>query len=135
MTRLTLREITVSGLLIATLTVGLSGFVTEGLIKYDVEGNVDSGPLNQLKQVGNQTNIADRAQTRASGISAESNYFTLPNVVKTGRLVFDSIPILNTFISVFMNVTGLSMSGNWFLVLASGALTISVAFIFARRWF
>jgi len=131
---MSLKQWAIGGVVIATLMVGLTGMVSDGLSVYGVSQNVDSGKLDSLEEVENATQIADDAQRRAEQAQAKSNFFTLPKVVKLLRLPFDSIPIWEKFASVSIQTLGLQHApGNWPLALFSSIISLSIAFAFGRR--
>jgi len=134
MTRLELKEITIAGLMIATMAVGITGFIGTGLDIYNVEDNVDQGELDRLKQIQESSSLASNASTNAQNVQAQADFFTTPNIIEVGKTVFSSIGVWQVFINVFVDATGINMAGNWFKILAIGALTISATFIFARRF-
>ena len=134
MTRIELKEITIAGLMIATMAVGITGFIGTGLDIYNVEDNVDQGELDRLKQIQESSSLASNASTNAQNVQAQADFFTTPNIIEVGKTVFSSIGVWQVFINVFVDATGINMAGNWFKILAIGALTISATFIFARRF-
>lgn len=127
-----LRNFVIGALMIATVSVGLTGFISQGLNQYSQTSNVDTDGIEKLDKIGNATDIADRAQQRAENVEAKSQFFTLPGLVKTFKLAFDSIGVWDVFISTAVNLLGLNIV-NWPAAFATGAVTIAVAFIFARR--
>jgi len=134
MTRLQLKEISIAGLLIATMAVGLTGFIGTGLDVYNVSSNVGQGELDRLNKIQNSSSLASEASSNAQNVQAQADFFTTPNIIEVGKTVFSSIGVWQVFINVFVDVLGINQAGNWFKVLAVGALTISATFIFARRF-
>jgi len=122
----------IGALLVATVSVGLTGFISEGLNTYSKSSNVDTDGLKKLERVSNATDLADKAQQRAENVNAKSDFFTLPGLVKTFKLAFDSIGLWDIFISTSLNILGLNKV-SWPAAFATGAVTIAIAFIFARR--
>lgn len=124
----------IGALMIATLTVGLTGFISEGINVYGVNSNVQQGQLSKLKQMDNQTNLATKAKQRAENVNAKSNFFTLPGLIKTFKLAFQSIGLWDIFFTTSTNILGLQQAtGNWLVVLASASIMVLIAFKFGGR--
>lgn len=120
--------------MIATIMVGLTGFISEGLSIYQVSDNVDQGEIDRLKQIENSTSIARQAQNTAQGTGARPDFSSLPGVVDLFKLPFEAIPVIGLFLSTGLDVTGLSAAhGGWIYTLAITFVTLTVAFIFAGR--
>lgn len=131
-----LEMIVVSALLIATMSIGLTSFISTGLTEYDVQNNVDTSSMKNLQRLENATSITQKAKDRASNVESKSNYFNLPGVVKTAKLTFDAVGLWNLFINIIVQIIGLNHApGNWPVLFATGSLGVSVAFIFVRRYF
>jgi hypothetical protein len=131
-----LRTVVISALLVATMSAGITGFISDGLSEYGVQNNVDTGSLDKLEKIENATSITKKAQERASNVESKSNFFNLPGVFKTAKLTFDAVGLWDTFISIILSITGLNAAhGGWIGTLAIGALTVTVTFILITRVF
>lgn len=129
-----LRKWAFGAVMISTVMIGLTGFITEGISMYGVSDNVDQGQLQQLEQVQNSTEIAQQAQQRAEQAEARSNFFTLPNIVNLLRLPFQAVGMWELFIGVSMQTLGLNLAPqNWPMMLASSFIIITIAYKFAQR--
>lgn len=129
-----LRSWAIAAVMITTMSIGVTGFITTGIAQYDVSGNVQDSDIDRLETLQNSTSIAQQAQTQAEEAEARSNFFTLPSIVNLLRLPFESIPIWQEFIGTIFDVTGLDMApGGWPSVLAISVITIIIAFKFAGR--
>jgi hypothetical protein len=129
-----LQKWAMGGVMIATVMVGLTGFITSGIAEYSLDSNFQSGGLDQLENLEEKTSIAQDAQDRAEQAEARSNFFTLPNIVNLLRLPFEAVPLWESFAGVALNVSGLGfMHGNWLITMFSSFALIAVAFGFARR--
>ena len=129
-----LQKWAMGGVMIATVMVALTGFITSGIAEYSLDNNFKSGGLDKLENLEESTSIAEDAQDRAEQAEARSNFFTLPNIINLMRLPFEAIPLWEQFAGVAIEVSGLSyMHGNWLVTLFSSFALISVAFIFAKR--
>jgi len=129
-----LRDWAIAGVFIATLMAGITGFITTGLSQYGVTDNVDTGQLEQLEKIENSTSIAQEAQRRAEQAEARSDFFTLPNIINLFRLPFESVPLIEQFAGVVIQVTGLHYApGQWPLILVGSIVVIVVAFRFGGR--
>jgi len=127
-----LRYFVIGALLISTFSVGLTGFISDGLSLYNAESQVDTGKLDRLNQIDNSTQLADKAQTRAENVNAKSDFFTLPGLIKTLKLAFDSIALWDVFITESLALLGLAKV-SWLQALLSGAVVLTVSFMFAQR--
>jgi len=122
------------GVMIATVMVALTGFITSGIAEYSLNSNFQSSDLDQLENLEEKTSIAEDAQDRAEQAEARSNFFTLPNIVNLLRLPFEAIPLWESFASTAIQVSGLApMHGNWLITMFSSFALIAVAFAFANR--
>jgi len=131
-----LRTVVISALLVATMSAGVTSFISDGLTEYGVENNVDTGELEKLEKIENATSITRKAQERASNVESKSNFFNLPGVFKTAKLTYESVGLWDVFIGIILNITGLNQAaGNWIGTLAIGSLTVSVTFILITRVF
>lgn len=120
--------------MIATVMVGLTGFISEGVSIYNVGGNVDSNELNKLEQIENSTSLATDAQQRATSANAVKDFTALPGVIEILKLPFEAIPVIGLFVQTSMDVTGLSSAhGGWPFALIMAFVSMSIAFLFARR--
>ena len=129
-----LKQWALAGVFIATLMIGLTGFISTGLSTYQVTDKVDQGELQKLEKVENSTSIAQEAQRRAQQAEARSNFFTLPNIVNLLRLPFEAAPLLEQFANIAMEVLGLHHAPQqWPKMLVGSFILISIAFAFARR--
>jgi len=129
-----LRKWAFGAVIISTVMIGLTGFITEGINMYGVSDNVDQGKLDQLEQVQNSTGIAQEAQQRAEQAEARSNFFTLPNIVNLLRLPFQAVGMWELFIGTSMQILGLNLAPqNWPMMLASSFIIITIAYKFAKR--
>jgi len=131
-----LRMIVVSALLLASMSIGMTSFISTGLTEYGVQNNVDTSSMENLQKIENATSLTQKAKQRASNVESKSNYFNLPGVIKTAKLTFDAVGLWNTFINVIVKIIGLNHApGNWPVLFATGSLGVSVAFIFIKRYF
>jgi len=131
-----LRMVVISALLVATMSVGITSFISDGLTEYGVSKNVDTESMERLEKIENATDITTKAQERASNVESKSNFFNLPGVFKTAKLTFDAVGLWDTFITIILDITGLDNApGNWIGTLAVGTLTVSVTFILITRVF
>lgn len=131
-----LKDYVIGALLVATMTVGVTSFISTGLSEYGVQNNVNQQELDKLEKIENVTSITTKAKGRASNIESKSNFFNLPGVVKTGKLTFDALKLWDIFVGVIIDVTGLNnAAGNWPMIFLSATMSVSVAFIFVKRWF
>jgi len=129
-----LQKWAMGGVMIATVMVGITGFITSGIAQYSVDSNFQSGDLDKLENLEDKTSIAKDAQQRAESAEARSNFFTLPNIVNLLRLPFEAVPLWESFAAVAIDVTGLSyMHGNWLITMFSSFAVIAIAFAFASR--
>lgn len=131
-----LQMVVISALLVATMSLGMTSFIGTGLNEYNNSGSVDTANMERLNKIQNATSITEKAKERASNVESKSNFFNLPGVVKTAKLTYDALGLWAVFIGVIMEVTGLNQApGNWPLTLATGALSVSITFIFIKRYF
>lgn len=131
-----LKNIVISALAVVFMTVGLTSFIGTGLNEYNVSSNIDQTQFEQLEKIENATSISTQAGDKAANVESKSNYFNLPGVVKTGKLTFQALQLWDEFFTIIMDITGLDHAAqDWPLRLATSVMTVSVAFIFARRWF
>lgn len=129
-----LRKFAIGAVMLTTISIGITGFITAGLAEYDVAGNVQSSDIDKIEELQNSTSIAKKAQTQAEQAEARSNFFTLPSVVNLLRLPFESIPIWQTFLGILAEFTGINMApGQWPMVLAVSVITILIAFRFGGK--
>jgi len=129
-----LKQWALAGVLIATVMVGLTGFISEGVSLYNVSDKVDQGELDKLEQIENSTSIARDAQRRAESINTRPDFSTLPGVIQILKLPFESIPVIGLFLSTLMDLTGVSAAhGGWPFTLAMAFVTVTIAFLIARR--
>lgn len=133
-----IRDWVVGAVTIAMLTIGVTGFISDGLSVYGVGDNVDMGELNQLEEETNkqldQSNLADNARKRAENVESKSNFFTLPGLINTFKLGFQSIGIWDSFARISLSILGLgSAHGGWPRILVTSIIAILVAFKFAER--
>jgi len=129
-----LRKWAIAAVMLTTMSIGITGFITTGIAEYDVAGNVQSSNVDRLEELEKSTSIAEQAQTQAEQAEARSSFFTLPSVVNLLRLPFESLGIWQTFIGIGFEFTGLNMApGGWPSILAISAITIIIAFRFAGR--
>lgn len=131
-----LRMVVISALLVATMSLGVTSFIGDGLTEYGVSNNVDTASMERLEKIENATSITNKAQERASNVESKSNFFNLPGVFKTAKLTFDAVGLWDTFISIILDITGLNKApGNWIGTFVLGSLSISVTFILITRVF
>lgn len=131
-----LKQYAFTGVIIATVMIGLTGFISEGLAIYNVTGNVDTGELSKLESIENSTSIAADAQKRASSINTRQDFSTLPGVLQILKLPFEAVPIIGKFIGTSMNILGLSSAYGatpWPYTLAISFVTITISFMILRR--
>lgn len=131
-----LRNVVISALLIATMSVGMTQFISDGLSNYDTSSKVNQENFEKLEKLQNATDITTKASERASNVESKSNFFNLPGVVKTAKLTFDSVGLWEQFLGIIAEILGLDAApGNWPVLLGTGTLGVSVAFIFVKRFF
>jgi len=131
-----LRNFVVAALAVATMSVGLTSFMSTGLEEYNVSDNVDTGGMQKLEKIENATSITTKAKDRAASVESKSNFFNLPGVVKTGKLTFDALKLWNIFINTIVQILGLHHAARgWPALLATGTLGVTVSFIFVKRFF
>lgn len=131
-----LRMIVISALMVATMSIGLTSFIGDGLNEYDTSSQVNQDNLKQLQKLENATSITQKAQQRAANVESKSNFFNLPGVVKTAKLTFDAVGLWSIFLNIISKVLGLNAApSNWPVLLATGTLGVSVSFIFVKRYF
>jgi len=128
----------VGAVTIAMLTIGVTGFISDGISVYQVSDNVDMGELEKLQTETNtqldNTNLADNARQRAENVESKSNFFTLPGLINTFKLGFQSIGIWDSFARISLNILGLGAAhGGWPRLLITSIIGILVAFKFAER--
>lgn len=129
-----LRKYAISGVMIVTLAIGLTGFIAGGLEIHGLSGQVDTQELGELQDLQNSTGIAQTARERSENLEARSEFFSLPGVVNTLRTVFASIPIWQTFIGVTIETLGIQhATQNWPELLAVSALLIAVSYKLVMR--
>jgi len=132
-----LHMVVVSALLVATMSVGMTGFISTGLTQYnDTTSDVDVSGMEKLEKIENATSITQKAKERASNVESKSNFFNLPGVVKTAKLTFDAVGLWGMFLSTIVEILGLNNAPqNWPKLLALGSLSVTVTFIFIKRFF
>jgi len=131
-----LRMVVISALMIATMSVGMTQFISDGLSEYGTSSQVNQENFQKLQKLENATSITTKAQDRAENVESKSNFFNLPGVVKTAKLTFDSIGLWEQFLGIIAEILGLDAApGNWPVLLATGTLGVSVSFIFVKRFF
>jgi len=132
-----LHMVVISALLVATMSLGMTSFISTGLSEYsDTTSDVDVSGMKKLDKIENATSITQKAKERASNVESKSNFFNLPGVVKTAKLTFDAVGLWGTFLQIIIEILGLNNApGNWVKVLALGSLSVSVTFIFIKRYF
>lgn len=131
-----LQSVVITSLLIATMSIGLTSFISTGLTEYGVQNNVDQSEFKKLQKLENATSIATKASERSSNVESKSNFFNLPGVVKTGKLTFEALGLWNHFFTVIMSVTGLNAApAGWPALLITSVLGVMVSFIFVKRFF
>lgn len=129
-----LRRWAFGAVLITTVMIGITGFITEGVALYGLNDDFDAGSLENLEKVGNSTSIAKEARRRAEQAEARSNFFTLPNIVNLLRLPFQSIPVWEAFIGTGIQILGIQhASQGWPMILVSSFILIYIAYEFANR--
>jgi len=129
-----LQKWAMGGVMIATIMIGLTGFITSGIAEYSVSDNFQSGNLNELEDLEESTSLAQDAQDRAEQAEARSNFFTLPNIVNLLRLPFEAVPLWESFIKTGLQISGLGfMHGNWLVTMFSSFALIAIAFAFSKR--
>lgn len=128
-----LKQIVIAAALVTTLSVGLTGFISQGLNAYpDTSTSVDSGELNTLEEIKNMSSIADNAQEDAQNIDPKENFFLLPKIVSTFGFVFEAIPVFEQYLAISISSLGLG-SANWFQTLGFIVIVVTVTFTFAKR--
>jgi len=128
-----LRKWAIGGVMIATISLGLTTFIAGGMNITGYQGNVTSGELSELQQLQESSQITQTAQERSESVEARSEFFSLPGVVNTLRTVFQSIPIWEKMISATIEVFGLQYaSQNWPQILAVSILFITISYRFAK---
>lgn len=131
-----LQHFVIAALVVATMSVGLTSFISTGLTEYGVSDNVDTAGMQKLEKMENATSITTKAKDRAANIESKSNFFNLPGVVKTGKLTFDALKLWNIFINTIVQILGLNHAARgWPAILATGTLGVTVSFIFVKRFF
>lgn len=126
-----LRKWAIGGILLAMLSVGVTGVITGTLAVHGMNSQVDTSELEELSSLQNRTGISETAQQSAEDVEARSEFFSLPGVVNTLRTVFDSIPVWQTFITVAIDILGLGNAhGNWIQILAASSVLILVGYRF-----
>ncbi|MFB6192651.1 MAG: hypothetical protein ABEK00_00195 [Candidatus Nanohaloarchaea archaeon] len=131
-----LRMVVISALLLASMSIGLTSFISTGLTEYGVQNNVDTSNMQKLQKIENATSMTQKAKRRAANVESKSNYFNLPGVIKTAKLTFDAVGLWNVFINIIVKIVGLNHApANWPVLFATGSLGVSVAYIFVKRFF